>query len=120
MYEVAIVAGVGEPTCRDIGTQVQCTGKVDSLGSTTFTILVSGHVGADRLHAPGHVPAPDANLGRAQPVAHDAHQVGQAGHQVPHARIHAGGVHPHQHLVVLGYRRVDVPQFQDIGCAVAP
>jgi hypothetical protein len=31
---------VGEPTCRDIGTQVQCTGKIAGLG-TTFTILVS-------------------------------------------------------------------------------
>ena len=32
---------VGTPTCRDIGTQVQCTGKVAGLGGTTFTILVS-------------------------------------------------------------------------------
>jgi len=31
---------VGEPTCRDIGTQVQCTGKVAGLGGTTFTITV--------------------------------------------------------------------------------
>jgi len=32
---------VGEPTCVDIGTQVQCTGKVAGLGGTTFTITVS-------------------------------------------------------------------------------
>ena len=32
---------VGEPTCRDIGTQVQCTGKVAGLGGTTFTITVA-------------------------------------------------------------------------------
>lgn len=32
---------VGEPTCRDIGTQVQCTGKVAGLGGTTFTITVT-------------------------------------------------------------------------------
>jgi hypothetical protein len=32
---------VGEPTCTDIGTQVQCTGKVAGLGGTTFTITVS-------------------------------------------------------------------------------
>jgi hypothetical protein len=32
---------VGTPTCRDIGTQVQCTGKVAGLGGTTFTITVS-------------------------------------------------------------------------------
>jgi hypothetical protein len=32
---------VGEPTCRDIGTQTQCTGKVAGLGGTTFTITVT-------------------------------------------------------------------------------
>jgi hypothetical protein len=32
---------VGTPTCRDIGTQVQCSGKVAGLGGTTFTINVS-------------------------------------------------------------------------------
>jgi hypothetical protein len=32
---------VGTPTCTDIGTQVQCTGKVAGLGGTTFTIRVS-------------------------------------------------------------------------------
>jgi hypothetical protein len=31
---------VGTPTCRDTGTQVQCTGKVAGLGGTTFTITV--------------------------------------------------------------------------------
>jgi hypothetical protein len=32
---------VGTQTCRDIGTQVECSGKVAGLGGTTFTILVS-------------------------------------------------------------------------------
>jgi hypothetical protein len=32
---------VGTPTCTDIGTQVQCSGKVAGLGGTTFTITVS-------------------------------------------------------------------------------
>ena len=32
---------VGTPTCKDIGTQVQCKGKVAGLGGTTFTITVS-------------------------------------------------------------------------------
>jgi hypothetical protein len=32
---------VGEPTCTDIGTQVQCSGKVAGLGGTTFTITVT-------------------------------------------------------------------------------
>jgi hypothetical protein len=31
---------VGDQTCTDIGTQVQCTGKVAGLGGTTFTITV--------------------------------------------------------------------------------
>jgi hypothetical protein len=31
---------VGTPTCRDIGTQVRCTGKVAGLGGTTFEITV--------------------------------------------------------------------------------
>src|SRR5918996_5335846 len=32
---------VGTQTCSDIGTQVQCSGKVAGLGGTTFTITVS-------------------------------------------------------------------------------
>jgi hypothetical protein len=32
---------VGTPTCSDIGTQVQCSGKVAGLGGTIFTITVS-------------------------------------------------------------------------------
>lgn len=32
---------VGTPTCTDIDTQVECSGKVAGLGGTTFTILVS-------------------------------------------------------------------------------
>jgi hypothetical protein len=31
---------VGTQTCADIGTQVQCSGKVAGLGGTTFTITV--------------------------------------------------------------------------------
>jgi hypothetical protein len=38
---------VGTPTCRDIGTQVRCTGKVAGLGGTTFTITVSAPGTAD-------------------------------------------------------------------------
>jgi hypothetical protein len=32
---------VGDPICRDIGTQVNCTGKVAGLGGTTFEITVT-------------------------------------------------------------------------------
>jgi hypothetical protein len=31
---------VGTPTCRDIGTQVTCSGKVAGLGGTTFELRV--------------------------------------------------------------------------------
>jgi hypothetical protein len=35
-----IEGGAGAPVCRDIGLQVQCTGKVAGLGGTTFEITV--------------------------------------------------------------------------------
>jgi hypothetical protein len=35
-----IEQGAGAPVCTDIGTQVQCTGKVAGLGGTTFEITV--------------------------------------------------------------------------------
>jgi|SRR5215211_3125030 len=36
---------VGNQTCTDIGTQLQCTGKVAGLGGTEFEITVSGATG---------------------------------------------------------------------------
>jgi hypothetical protein len=36
-----IEGGAGAPQCFDIGTQVQCTGKVAGLGGTTFEITVT-------------------------------------------------------------------------------
>jgi hypothetical protein len=36
-----IEQGAGAPECRDIGTQVECTGKVAGLGGTTFEIRVT-------------------------------------------------------------------------------
>jgi hypothetical protein len=35
-----IESGAGAPVCTDIGTQVQCTGKVAGLGGTTFEITI--------------------------------------------------------------------------------
>jgi hypothetical protein len=32
---------VGDVTCKDIGTQVQCSGKVAGLGGTTFTLTIT-------------------------------------------------------------------------------
>jgi len=64
---------------------------------------------------PGDVPAPDADLRLAQPVAHDAHQVRPAGHDVPDAGIHAGRAHLYEHLVIPDHRLVDLPELQHIG-----
>lgn len=36
-----IERGAGAPQCFDIGTQVECTGKVAGLGGTTFEITVA-------------------------------------------------------------------------------
>ena len=36
-----IESGASAPVCTDIGTQVQCTGKVAGLGGTTFEITVA-------------------------------------------------------------------------------
>jgi len=35
-----VTGGANAPTCTDIGTQVQCSGKVAGLGGTTFEITV--------------------------------------------------------------------------------
>jgi hypothetical protein len=35
-----LTGGGNAPTCRDIGTQVECTGKVAGLGGTTFEITI--------------------------------------------------------------------------------
>jgi len=80
-----------------------------------------GHVLADGLNTPGDVHAPDGDLGLAQPEGWDdeADHVRQPSHDMPDASVQAGGVHAHQHLVVLGHRLVDVPEFQDIESAIA-
>ena len=54
----------------------------------------------------------------AQPEPHGAHQVWLACHEVPHARIHAGGPHPDEHLVVTDRGPVDITQLQHVGRAV--
>lgn len=38
-----LTGGRNAPTCTDIGTQVECTGKVAGLGGTTFTITIEAH-----------------------------------------------------------------------------
>ena len=79
-----------------------------------ITRLQLGHALTDRLDAPRDIAARDADLGRAEPVAHRAHQVRLAGHEVPHARVEAGGDDPYEHFAITDDRLVDVLELQDI------
>jgi hypothetical protein len=56
--------------------------------------LERGHVLADRLDAPGDLPSSYADLGCAQRVASEAYRVGQPGHEMPDAPVHAGCLDP--------------------------
>src|SRR2546426_500851 len=58
-----------------------------------------GHVLADGLDRSGHTPARVGGLGPAEPEARPD-EVGEAGHHMPRAPIHAGRTHVHQDLVV--------------------
>lgn len=50
---------IGEPVCTDIGTQVNCTGKVAGLGGTTFEIVIeSGGLASVECTNPGGNVAP--------------------------------------------------------------
>ena len=75
-------------------------------------------MGADRDDRAGHVGAADAGLGGAQAEAHDAHQVGLAGHQVPVADVDAGGADADEHVVLAGGGSGDCRVVQDVGGAV--
>jgi hypothetical protein len=59
---------VGTPTCTDIGTQLQCTGKVAGLGGTTFTINVQ----ADNATASVTCTNPAGNVAPGQSFDFDA------------------------------------------------
>jgi hypothetical protein len=69
---------------------------------------------ADRLHDPCEVHAGDGGLGRTEPERQSS-EVGQTGHQVPHAPVHTGRMHAHQRLVVAHLGFIDLSEFQDIG-----
>ena len=51
-----ITGGGQAPNCRDIGTQVTCTGKVAGLGGTTFEIRISaqGIATVECINPAGH------------------------------------------------------------------
>jgi hypothetical protein len=69
VFTVALGAGaalaqsghfVGDVTCEDIGTQLECSGKVAGLGGTTFqiTVEVTGATADVTCTNPGQNPAP--------------------------------------------------------------
>jgi hypothetical protein len=66
---------IGSPTCTDIGTQLQCTGKVAGLGGTTFQITLDAQGTAKVVcynpagqHAPGQDTQVDVS-GTTGPLA---------------------------------------------------
>jgi hypothetical protein len=75
--------------------------------------LQAGHVLADRLDAPGDLPASHAVLGRTDPEAREAQRVGH-GHEMPDAPVHAGCEHAQQHLVGSDLGPVDLLEPQDV------
>ena len=108
--------------CRLAGEQSHLSDGILGEGAVTGAVdlvarLELGHVSADGLDRAGQTPARVERLGPAEPEAHDAHEVGQASHQVPGAPIHAGRTHPHQDLVVADSGPVDLRQSEDVfGC----
>jgi len=76
-----------------------------------------GDVGSDGFDRSGEVPAGVGVLGAAQTEAGEADRIGEPGHNVPGAAVHAGRVHPDQHLVGFDAGLVDLRQPQDVlGC----
>jgi hypothetical protein len=60
-----------------------------------------GHLRADRDDCPCDGASGYAVLGSTKTEAHDAHQVGLAGHLVPGSTVEAGSVHVDEHFVWL-------------------
>jgi hypothetical protein len=78
-----------------------------------------GHALAHRLDAPGDIETANGILGRAEPEARDANQVGQPCHQVPDALVDPGCAHLEENLLVANGRLVDLLELQNVGRAVS-
>ena len=59
---------LGTPTCTDVGTQLQCTGRVTGLGGTTFSIQVE----AEDAVASVECANPAGNVAPGQSFTFDA------------------------------------------------
>ena len=77
-----------------------------------------GHVRTDRHDRAGDVEPEHGVLGFAEAGAHEAEQVGHAGHEVPGAAVHPGRVHANQHLVGADGWPVDLLDAENVGGAV--
>jgi len=75
------------------------------------------HGRSDRRDGPRDIRTAHTVARPAQPGG-DARDVRHPGDTGPVGRVHSGRADLHEHLVVLDYRRVDVPKFQDVGRAV--
>jgi hypothetical protein len=71
------------------------------------------HVLPNRLDRPRDIHTPNTSFGRAEPEAHDAHQVRLTCHDVPVADMHACRINAYEHVVFPDLGLVDVPEFQD-------
>ena len=90
----------------------------DCLAEHLVTRVKPCHVLSDRLDAPCHVRSRNRVLRLAQPGSHHAQRVRQAPHDVPDVRMDGRRVDPHQHVIVLHGRPVDVCELQDVDRAV--
>jgi hypothetical protein len=73
-----------------------------------------GHLGADSVDGSGDLPAADPVGPGAQAVPGQPDRIGQAAHQVPHPAVHAGRMHPDQHLVGADRRLLDLLEAQHV------
>jgi len=80
-----------------------------------------GHLGADGLDRSGQAAAGVGTLWATQAESCEPDRIGQAGHHVPGAPVHAGGLYAHQNLVGPDRGPVDLGQPEDIlGCRPVP
>src|SRR5207248_1817082 len=76
------------------------------------------HLGPDRLDTPGHIPAEERVLWRADAEASKAHRVWHPRQQMPDALVDACGDPAQQHLTLARDRRGDLAEPQNVNLPV--